>query len=249
LSGLDERTIAMPALSPDKPAPEVIAARSVEDATVDADVGFGDESVVETEDLRPSLETRFIEGGANGEAVVGEDISRRLDQLFGADDAAPLSESGDEPGTSETAGVELGTATMVVERASAAEVSGQDVEERLTQIFEGDAAADAPEAQDAKAEASPPILEMEEDLPGEEGAEAEEPPNVATVTLAEIYVQQGLKEQALQIYRQLLEREPENEAVRKRIEEIEATKSGEDRGDAADRRAPRPGLKVPRRKH
>jgi cytochrome c-type biogenesis protein CcmH/NrfG len=45
-------------------------------------------------------------------------------------------------------------------------------------------------------------------------------PHIATVTLAEIYLQQGLKEQAAQIYRQLLERQPEDDSVRKRLHEI-----------------------------
>ena len=52
-------------------------------------------------------------------------------------------------------------------------------------------------------------------------------PNVATVTLAEIYLQQGLKEQALQIYRQLVERQPDNEAAQKRLRELEASTNGE----------------------
>jgi tetratricopeptide (TPR) repeat protein len=47
-------------------------------------------------------------------------------------------------------------------------------------------------------------------------------PHVATVTLAEIYLQQGLKEQAAQIYRQLLERQPGDASVRSRLEEIES---------------------------
>jgi hypothetical protein len=72
--------------------------------------------------------------------------------------------------------------------------------------------------------------------------------NVATVTLAEIYFQQGLREQALQIYRQLLEREPGNESVRKRIQDIEASKPEAGPGPGADPRRPRPGLKVPKRK-
>jgi tetratricopeptide (TPR) repeat protein len=85
----------------------------------------------------------------------------------------------------------------------------------------------------------------EDDLAAQSGAGA----NVATVTLAEIYFQQGLREQALQIYRQLLEREPENDSVRKRIEEIEATKpDGGEPGPGSDPRRPRPGLKVPKRK-
>jgi len=49
----------------------------------------------------------------------------------------------------------------------------------------------------------------------------------ATVTLAEIYFQQGLIEQSLKIYRQLQEREPENEEVLRRIKEIEQMRDGE----------------------
>lgn len=45
-------------------------------------------------------------------------------------------------------------------------------------------------------------------------------PHVATATLAEIYFQQGLKEQAAQIYRQILEQQPGDDAVRKRLEDI-----------------------------
>lgn len=51
-------------------------------------------------------------------------------------------------------------------------------------------------------------------------------PNIATVTLAEIYFQQGLKDQAAQIYRRLLERQPDNETVKKRLEEIEFSIGG-----------------------
>jgi tetratricopeptide (TPR) repeat protein len=97
----------------------------------------------------------------------------------------------------------------------------------------------------------PPMLD-EEEAPLED--EEENAPqsaagaNVATVTLAEIYFQQGLREQALQIYRQLLEREPGNESVRKRIQEIEASKPETGPGPGTDPRRPRPGLKVPKRK-
>ncbi|MBW8886360.1 MAG: tetratricopeptide repeat protein [Fibrobacteres bacterium] len=94
-----------------------------------------------------------------------------------------------------------------------------------------------------------PMMDEEDGYPAEEEMpEQAAGANVATVTLAEIYFQQGLKEQALQIYRQLQEREPENESVRKRIAEIEASKAEGDRGPESDPRWPRPGLKVPKRK-
>jgi tetratricopeptide (TPR) repeat protein len=64
-----------------------------------------------------------------------------------------------------------------------------------------------------------PVREEEEDAENDENTA----PHVATVTLAEIYFQQGLKEQAAQIYRQLLERQPGDAAVKRRLDEIEAS--------------------------
>jgi tetratricopeptide (TPR) repeat protein len=66
--------------------------------------------------------------------------------------------------------------------------------------------------------------EFEEDF-AEAEIDVDSLPHVATVTLAEIYLQQGLKEQAAQIYRQLLERQPGDVSVRKRLEEIETSTS------------------------
>ena len=67
--------------------------------------------------------------------------------------------------------------------------------------------------------------EFEEDL-AEAEIDVDSLPHVATVTLAEIYFSQGLKEQAAQIYRQLLERPgPEDASVRRRLEEIENSTS------------------------
>jgi tetratricopeptide (TPR) repeat protein len=90
------------------------------------------------------------------------------------------------------------------------------------------AAPAAPIPKPRSTQRTPPIIaptfafpvQEEEDEPenGENSA-----PHVATVTLAEIYFQQGLKEQAAQIYRQLLERQPGDPAVKRRLDEIEAS--------------------------
>lgn len=61
-----------------------------------------------------------------------------------------------------------------------------------------------------------PVAEEDEEPEIEENSA----PHVATATLAEIYLQQGLKEQAAQIYRQILEQQPGDDAVRKRLDEI-----------------------------
>ncbi len=77
-----------------------------------------------------------------------------------------------------------------------------------------------------KVEPSSAPKTMDEFFEDDEIEEDEVVPNVATVTLAEIYFQQGLKEQAAQIYRRLLERQPDNETVKKRLEEIQFSIGG-----------------------
>jgi hypothetical protein len=52
--------------------------------------------------------------------------------------------------------------------------------------------------------------------------EAGPQPPLASPTLGELYFNQGFTDKALEVYRQLLEREPGNERVRARLVEIEA---------------------------
>ena len=67
-------------------------------------------------------------------------------------------------------------------------------------------------------------FEVEED-DAEAEIDVDSLPHVATATLAEIYLQQGLKEQAAQIFRQLLELNPGDASAKKRLEEIESSTS------------------------
>jgi hypothetical protein len=48
------------------------------------------------------------------------------------------------------------------------------------------------------------------------------PPELASPTLAELYFDQGFPEKAVEVYRRLLEREPDNERLRSRMREIES---------------------------
>jgi tetratricopeptide (TPR) repeat protein len=184
-------------------------------------------------------------------SVSGEDVSSRLQQLFGEGDPAAPS----QPESGVAAGLETGEAGLETSEA------GLETSEAGLETGETDSETDEdmlPATGSAKpdAPAAPkfaPMTDEEEGYPEDEEMPSQSQSgtgaNVATVTLAEIYFQQGLREQALQIYRQLLEREPENESARKRIEEIEATKPEDgDRGPGSDPRRPRPGLKVPKRK-
>jgi hypothetical protein len=63
-------------------------------------------------------------------------------------------------------------------------------------------------------------------------------PEIATTTLAEIYVQQGLLDRALAIYRRVAERSPGDERVSQRVEEIERLRATVEAGTAL---APDPG--------
>lgn len=232
---------------PEEPAPEVIEAEFGTFAPEDA-AGISDTAAIEMVD--------------------GSDVADQLDRLFqpepGETGAASASQATAEVPLTEASLAELDAgATLEVPVQSPipepmdipAEADSPLPEETIAGAAPDAALARAPVeagASAAPADAPPALAQMsdeeegypeEEEMP-EQGAGA----NVATVTLAEIYFQQGLREQALQIYRQLLEREPGNESVRKRITEIEATRSDADAGAAADSRWPRPGLKVPKRK-
>jgi hypothetical protein len=220
------------------------------------------------EDIPALSETASIE------MVDGGDVAQRLDKLFadapgGTAGEVPLFEPEDQPLPEIAApeiplpGFDESEAAMTLEMPIP-ELADPDPAAGIPElpplslagnVGEDDGRPSAPApgtAPEAAGKAVPelaPMLDEEDGYPDEEEMPSEAAAaNVATVTLAEIYFQQGLKEQALQIYRQLLEREPENESVRKRIAEIEASKSDTDRGPDSDPRRPRPGLKVPKRK-
>ena len=217
------------------------------------------------EDLGNLSETTSIE------MVDGNDITERLDEIF-ANDLAPANteidsfqfdDSASQTGlVSDTGTVEAKASLEQVQQTPepGAFVTGDDVSSRVSEIFDPFETALNPETPTETGILPTPVISApilapmldeedgypeEEEMPAQDGVGA----NVATVTLAEIYFQQGLREQALQIYRQLLEREPQNDSVRTRITEIEASKPDEEnRGAETDPRRPRPGLKVPKRK-
>jgi tetratricopeptide (TPR) repeat protein len=211
---------------------------------------------------------------ASIEMVDGGDVAQRLDKLFSdapsgmaaevplfEPEDAPLPEMAEpepEPVLESEMTLEMpipeldetGTAAgnSGIAPLSLAGNEGEEMAEPSATASES-AHSTGPEAANKAMPELAPMLDEEDGYPDEDEIPSEAAAaNVATVTLAEIYFQQGLKEQALQIYRQLFEREPENESVRKRIAEIEASKSDTDRGPDSDPRRPRPGLKVPKRK-
>jgi len=219
---------------------------SAQGAVRNADVGVFD--TLAPEELSSLSETASIE------MVDGGDVADRLDKLFADATAVPAQEEPvfepDMAGLPEPFSEPDVTMEMPIvkldESAPAAPEGDLAVTDPRWAGTPSDAVGSGPVA------AVPELAPMQDEEDGypaeEEMPEHAAGANVATVTLAEIYFQQGLKEQALQIYRQLQEREPDNESVRKRIAEIEASKAEGDRGPESDPRWPRPGLKVPKRK-
>jgi len=46
-----------------------------------------------------------------------------------------------------------------------------------------------------------------------------------SATLAELYFKQGFAEKAVEVYRQLIEREPDNDRLRRRLAELQDTRA------------------------
>jgi hypothetical protein len=176
--------------------------------------------------------------------VSGEDIGNRLSEIFG--DPVPLAEEAVHPS------VDSAPRHAAISQSGPAPRPLEDEEAAPADAGEREMPPAPAGADPGKATATSlaPLQDEEEGAleEDENSPQSAAGANVATVTLAEIYFQQGLREQALQIYRQLLEREPGNDSVRKRIQEIEATKPEAGANPGTDARRPRPGLKVPKRK-
>jgi hypothetical protein len=187
------------------------------------------------------------------EVVSGVDIQDRLSEIFGE-------EPGDEEAHRKAASASsmlLKTPESDSEASLSAETPEADIP--LGDFLYSEGAADTQglsrsqvfnmeEMELADLPDLPPLEDADVPVLGENETLDESTPNVATVTLAEIYFQQGLKEQALQIYRQLLDRDPENEKVRQRVEEIGVAITEGESQEGDSNRNPRPGMKVPRRK-
>jgi hypothetical protein len=71
----------------------------------------------------------------------------------------------------------------------------------------------------SKPVAAPPAQEAPRD-PAGDGPGASPTP-FSSSTLAELYFQQGLVDRAVDVYRQLVEQEPDNERARRRLGELE----------------------------
>jgi tetratricopeptide (TPR) repeat protein len=134
------------------------------------------------------------------EPVEPEDApAERAVEETAATEHAPPSEPAHEPGVAE----EASTEEAVAQPPSAGESTPSSVEET------GDQAV------------------HEEPVSEPVGGMAAIPDHVLTPTLADIYFQQGQPQVALEIYRRILNGDPDNERIARRMEEIRASMEGE----------------------
>lgn len=96
----------------------------------------------------------------------------------------------------------------------------------------GEAMPPRPRADEPTADADEPALEVEALLP-DAFPDAVAPDDLASPTLAELYFSQGLTARAIEVYQRLLQREPNNQRARSRLDEL--------RSQVAPAPAPEPG--------
>ena len=69
--------------------------------------------------------------------------------------------------------------------------------------------------------------------------------HLATPTLAEIYLQQGLTDKAAEVYREILQGDPGNNEARNRLAEIEALATSRSTVEASEPEPPQPADPLP----
>lgn len=99
----------------------------------------------------------------------------------------------------------------------------------LERPFEAPAPSGSPATRSMTTPSAPATVEPVEQVPvvefsfeAEPPAAVEAEPGLASPTLGELYFEQGLPERAVEVYRQILDREPGNERARARLAELEA---------------------------
>jgi tetratricopeptide (TPR) repeat protein len=196
-----------------KIAPQSKAADSKSGSQETSPVSEKDESVFkepsEIVSPKPEIEEALKNDKVSENGLTGADISGVFNQMA-VKSGINLEDTANERDQSQTPETEDGSASPSdlgeAKKSQDTSLSGEDVEAALD--FLGMPTEDEP--------ASDPDEMVD---PSEIASSSEE----ATETLAEIFFKQGLKEKALEIYRQLLEKDPSNQEIANRITDIESS--------------------------
>ncbi len=128
----------------------------------------------------------------------------------------------------DNAGLDTASESSIEEKEESLASDTEALVSELSDELSGDELAPAPpqqeivqEADEMKPEMEPPAAEQpQEPAPTAEAPKPEQKP-AATETLAEIYLNQGFNDKALEIYRELLAKNPDNETLKKKITALE----------------------------
>lgn len=213
-------------VEPDAEAPD-----EIETDTVIVDEGVPEAPVpVEPTPIVDAAEEPVEEDSTDGDVAPEELDGPKQDQVPIAD----LSD-GDESEAVEETVIDVPAAeddveappVVAVEEEIAEEIVEDEIADEIQDepvVEAADSAEDAEPAFALVEDETPAADESAEESPAESLAEDDEIPTteIATMTLAEIYAEQGFREKALDILRQVLQRNPDADKVARRIAELEA---------------------------
>ncbi len=202
---------------PSAPTPDEVA-----DADADADQGEVAEPVGAVERASPEDPSPVGEGDLHVEGFESfEPFSLPgASPAAAADETDPTAEDGSEAGIPEAASPEEMAFDMAMDEEAFAVAPEQDLPEGT------------------------PTIPVPLASPGAEFAPDPSPPLV-TRTMAELYVRQGFIDRAVEVYRQLVEREPGDDGIRRRLAELEARET-EEPSERAPQWSPDPGAALDR---
>ena len=226
---------------PSKAKAEESLETSVENS-LDSLFGEDDDLPVENLNVQPKTEEKQEEPSkAKAEESLETSVENSLDSLFGEDDDLPVENLNVQPKTKES-GLFEKSSSADVELAKTEEKAGDSLENSVESSFDnlfGKNSDDELSLDDLKLEEAP----APENTPAEVKKETTldnsvdssfdhifgkdsddallEDPTTSTRTLAEIYFGQGVYDEAIKIYKDLLRKNPEDAALKDRLAEIE----------------------------
>ncbi len=199
----------------DNEGEQVFTDETAESAYIEEEKG-GDE-----EDTKDVIKAKELTPDELLQELSTKDISASMDKMF------PNDQVMDEPSIDTIPDEEAEEVSIAGDGFY--NVSGENAitskpEDSISPAFEKEVVIGEPDFEEGDESKSRPVQQKQEEI-----VEADAiPDHVLTPTLADIYYQQDQPYLAIQIYRRLLERDPENEKIANRVKEIERKIMGDE---------------------
>ncbi|MBP5247197.1 MAG: tetratricopeptide repeat protein [Fibrobacter sp.] len=207
----------------EKPAAEESLESSVENS-FDSLFGDSDDLPVENEKPAPAVdapaaeENPVAEEKPAAEESLESSVENSFDSLFGDSDDLPVENLNLKPKAEESG---------LFEKSSSADVELPKASEKTEDALESsvESSFDSLFGKDADSDLSLDDLKLDEKMENIFGKESEDAlladPTTSTRTLAEIYFGQGVYDEAIKIYKDLLRKTPDDASLKTRLAEIE----------------------------